>query len=138
MNDDCAVPFMSEDTSSGNNSAYVPLKTKSNSVTVWGDRAVLWIMQIVTSTVRVFLYEMPLDIFSLSLSYELLYERRWAEAHHRSVEMLEQPSLPGLSDSQIVYFVGNGCALRHCRRYPRKARFDRGAEEEREFAALLL
>ena len=55
---------------SGSRSAYVPLRTEPRSVTVGGDRAVLsGIMQIVTSTVRVFVNAMALHVLGLSVSF---------------------------------------------------------------------
>ena len=48
-----------------------------------------------------------LDVLGISLR-ELLDERRWAEAHHWSVEMLGNPASLDFSDSNIVHPVGSG------------------------------
>ena len=130
MGEDTSSPFPSSPTQgfatsrcavdrSGSNSAYVPLRTKSSSVTVRGDRAVLsGIMQIVTSAVRVFLYVMPLDILSLSLSVSFSTKEVGQKRTIGMPRCWDGPASLDFSDSNIVQFVGNGCALRHCRRVP--------------------
>ena len=139
MNDERAVPYMGEDTSSpfpsshkqgfatsrcavdcsGSNSAYVPLRTKSSSVTVGCDRAVLsGIMHIVTSAARVFpicnAAGYPHSV-SLSVSF-------WKDVGQKRTigvpRCWDDPASLDFSDSNIVHFVGIGCALRHCRRVP--------------------
>ena len=157
MNDECAVPYMGEDTSSpfpsypqqgfatsrcavdcsGSNSAYVPFRTKSSSVTAGGDRAVLGIMQIVTSAVRVFSHVMPLDILSLPFSVSFSTNDGGQKRTIGVPRCWDDPACLDFSDSNIVQFVGNGCALRHCRRVPSQGEVRKRRRGGVGFAALL-
>ena len=92
-------------------------------------------MQIVTSAVRVFVHEMALDVLGLSPCASR--RKTLGRSAPLDAEMLGRPSLPGLFRQQHVPLLGVGALCGIAVVSPRKARFDGGAEEEKEFVALL-